>query len=77
MSSGIDRERDWLEREVRLAASLSDADRIRIVEDLFQTVEMIRRTKTPEELRREEEVRRLLEDVPVRVSLIALSERLE
>ena len=77
MSSGKDREREWLESEVRLAASLTDADRVHILEDLLRTAEEIRKTKTPEELVREEDVRRLLEDVPVRESLIALAKRLE
>ncbi len=77
MSSDADREREWLEREVRLAASLTDAERVRILQDLFRTVEAIRRTKSPEQLRREEEVRRLMEDVPLRESLVALAERME
>jgi hypothetical protein len=76
MPNGLDREREWLEREVRLAAGLTDADRVRILRDLLRTAEAIRRTKPPEQLRREEEVRRLLEDVPVRERLMALAERL-
>ena len=74
-----DRERhewEWLEGEVRLAASLTDADRIRILRDLLRTADAIRRTKSPEQLRREEEVRRLLEDLPARERYVALAERL-
>ena len=70
------REREWLEGEVRLAASLSDADRIRILRDLLRTVDAIRKNKSPEELRREDEVRRLLEDEPARQRYVALAERL-
>jgi hypothetical protein len=69
------REREWLEREVALAARLSDADRIRILEDLWQTVEAIRATKSPEQIEREERVRREL-DEPGRARYRALAARL-
>ncbi|MBI2932192.1 MAG: hypothetical protein HYY16_11120 [Planctomycetes bacterium] len=68
-------EREWLEGEVRLAASLTDADRIRILRDLLRTVDAIRRTKTPEELKRDDEVRRLLDDDPARERYVAWAER--
>jgi hypothetical protein len=70
------REREWLESEVRLAASLSDRDRIRILRDLLRTVDAIQRSKTPVELRREAEIRALLEDEPARARYAALAERL-
>lgn len=70
-------EYDWLRREVAAAASLTDADRIRILRDLLRTIEAIRRTKTPEQLRREEEVRRLLDEAPGRERYRRLAERLE
>jgi hypothetical protein len=71
------REREWLESEVRLAASLTDADRIRILRDLLRTVDAIQRTKSPEDLRRQEEVRRILEEIPGRQRYAALAERFE
>ncbi|MBI4564973.1 MAG: hypothetical protein HY716_09810 [Planctomycetes bacterium] len=71
------RERDWLAREVALAASLTDADRVRILRDLLRTADAIRRSKSPDELRRDEEVRRFLEDRPARARYIALVERIE
>ncbi len=70
------REREWLESEVRLAASLTDRDRIRILRDLLRTVDAIQRSKTPAELRREAEIRALLEDGPARARYAALAERL-
>lgn len=76
MTEGERRERAWLEDEVRLAASLSDADRIRILRDLLRTAEAIQRTKSAEELAREEDVRRSLEEDPGRARYAALSERL-
>jgi len=69
------REREWLEREVRWAATLTDADRIRILRDLLFTVEAIRRTKSAAELAREEEVRRTLE-APGRGRYEALHDRI-
>ena len=71
------RELEWLENEVRQAASLSDADRIRILRDLLRTADAIRREKSPEELERDEEVRRILNDLPGRERYAALAERLE
>jgi hypothetical protein len=59
-------EKEWLKREVARAASLTDADRIRILRDLLRTVDAIRRTKPPDQLRREGDVRRALEDAPAR-----------
>ena len=76
MTDGERLERDWLEGEVRLAASLSDADRIRILRDLLRTAEAIRRTKSAEELAREEEVRRALEEDPGRARYATLAEGL-
>jgi hypothetical protein len=70
------RERAWLEAEVRLAASLTDADRIRILRDLLRTSDAIRRGKTAEELRRDDEVRYRLEIAPARERYLALVERL-
>jgi hypothetical protein len=71
-----ERERDWLEGEVRLALSLTDQDRIRILRDLLRTADAIRRTKSEAQLSREDEVRRLLEDEPARERYLALAERL-
>ncbi|MCZ6795979.1 MAG: hypothetical protein O7J95_20415 [Planctomycetota bacterium] len=67
--------RERLESDVRLAASLSDADRIRILRDLLRTVDAIRRGKSPEELRREDDARRALAE-PGRRRYVALAERL-
>lgn len=55
------RELDWLKREVALAARLTDDDRVGILEDLWRTAQAIRCDKSSEELRREENARRLLE----------------
>jgi hypothetical protein len=74
-AGGLDRERQWLEREVACAASLSDADRVRILRDLLRTADAIRGGKSPEENARAEEVRRLL-DEPGRARYRALIERL-
>ena len=71
------REREWLANEVALAASLTDEDRIRILRDLFRTAQAIRKTKSEDKIKREEEVRRQLEDDPARERYIALAERLE
>ena len=57
------------------AADLTDADRIRILRDLLRTADAIRKSKSAEELRRDEEVRRSLEE-PGRQRYIALWERL-
>ncbi len=72
-----DRERDWLLREVAVAAHLSDADRMRILQDLLRTVDAIRRTKTPEQVRLEDEIRYQLDILPGRERYRALAERLE
>jgi hypothetical protein len=69
------KEWEWLAGEVAFAAGLSDADRIRILRDLLRTADAIRKSKSPEELRRDEEVRLLLEE-PGRKRYIALCERL-
>ena len=69
------RERAWLEREVAMAANLTDADRIQILEDLWQTAEAIRATKSPDQFEREEQVRRELDEVG-RARYRALAERL-
>lgn len=69
-------ERAWLENEVRLAEGLTDADRIRILRDLLRTIDAIRRSKSPEEITREEEVRWRLEDAPARERYAELVERL-
>ncbi|MCU0727665.1 MAG: hypothetical protein MUE73_18045 [Planctomycetes bacterium] len=69
------REQAWLAREVAAARDLTDADRSFILEDLFRTLEAIRAGQTPEGLRREDEVRRFL-DEPGRRNYRALAERL-
>jgi hypothetical protein len=69
-------EKEWLEGEVRMAANLSDQDRIRILRDLLETSESIRRSKTVEELERDEEVRAALDGEGLR-RYRALVERLE
>lgn len=70
-----EREREWLEREVAAAESLTDEDRVRILCDLIETAEAIRITKSKDELEREEAVRREL-DRPGRERYRALAERL-
>jgi len=69
-------ERAWLESEVTLAAALTDGDRIRILRDLLRTADAIQRTKSADELNRDEEVRRLLEEAPGRQRYSELIERL-
>jgi hypothetical protein len=76
MTEAQRREREWLEGEVRLAAPLTDDDRIRILRDLLRTVDAIRRTKTSSELQREEEARRILEVEPARERYAAWVARL-
>jgi hypothetical protein len=68
-------EREGLAAEVAFAADLTDADRIRILRDLLRTADAIRKSKSAEEIRRDDEIRRLLED-PGRQRYIALSERI-
>ena len=76
MTHSDDRELQWLESEIRFAARLSDADRIRILRDLLRTTAAIQRTKSAEQLRREAEFRRQNDDLPVRQRLDELAERL-
>ncbi len=71
----LDREKERLEREVRLSAALTDADRIRILRDLCRTADAIRAGKTAEEIRREDDARRSLDAAGLR-RYIALAERL-
>jgi hypothetical protein len=71
----LEREMAWLHREVAAAAGLTDAERVAILEDLFQTSEAIRAGKTPDELRQEEAVRVAL-DRPGRERYRALAERI-
>jgi len=75
MSERERKEWDGLAAEVAFAAGLSDADRIRILRDLLRTADAIRRSKSPDELRQDEEVRRLLEEGG-RARYVALCERL-
>lgn len=76
MSSRERKQIEWLRGEVAAAASLTDADRIRILRDLLRTVDAIRRTKTPEEIRRDDEVRRIVDETPGRERYLALCENL-
>lgn len=57
-----ERERAWLAGEVAAAAGLTDTDRIRILRDLWRTLEAIRRTKPAADLEREEEIRRAADE---------------
>jgi hypothetical protein len=67
-------ERRWLEREVAAARHLSDAERVQILLELIRAHEAIERGKTPEERRRDEAVRRAL-DEPGRERYRRLAER--
>lgn len=69
------RELEGLTAEVEFAAALTDADRIRIFRDLLRTADAINKTKSANELQRDEEVRRVFEE-PGRQRYIALCERL-
>jgi hypothetical protein len=71
----LKREREWLEAEVAAARSLSDADRVRILRDLWRTAVAIRAGKTKEELERDDQVRQEL-DRPGKDRYRALVERL-
>jgi len=62
MSTRELREQEGLAAEVEFAADLTDADRIRILRDLLRTADAIRKSKSAEELQRDEEVRRSLEE---------------
>jgi hypothetical protein len=73
MSPQERREHEGLAAEVEFAADLTDADRIRILRDLLRTADAICKSKSPEELRRDEEVRRSLEE-PGRKCYLALCE---
>ena len=75
MSPRERREQEGIAAEVKFAAGLTDADRIRILRDLLRTADAICKSKSPEELRRDEEVRRSLEE-PGRQRYLALCERL-
>jgi len=70
------REREGLAAEVALAATLSDAQRVAILRDLLRTADAIRKSKSTEALRREEEVRYQLDELPARRRYIAFAERL-
>ena len=74
-ATGAAREREWLEGDVARAALLTDADRIRVLRDLLRTAAAIQRTKSPRELRRDEEIRRAM-DEPGRTRYRALVKRL-
>lgn len=71
----LEREREWLSREVDSTQSLTDEDRVRILCDLLDTAAAIQATKSEEQLRREEQVRRELER-PGKDRYCALAERL-
>jgi hypothetical protein len=71
----LQREHEWLQREVAYAAGLTDRERIEILEDLWHTAEIIRATKTPEQLQRDERARQVL-DSPGLVNYRALAARL-
>lgn len=75
MSERERKERGGLVAEVAFAAGYSDADRIRILRDLLRTADAIQKSKSADELRREEDVRRHFEE-PGRERYIALWERL-
>lgn len=77
MSERDRRELESIEKDVLQAASLSDGDRIRILRDLLRTAAAIQSRKRPEEIRRESEVRRQLEDLPARARYASLSEKFE
>ncbi|MEK9144162.1 MAG: hypothetical protein AAB339_00975 [Elusimicrobiota bacterium] len=76
MNDGDIREMEWLKREVALASRLSDEDRGRILSDLWETAAAIRRSKSPEDIRRDEAARRTL-DAPGLARYRELAERLE
>lgn len=59
---GEGREREWLEREVEAARNLTDAERVRILEQLVLAAEAIRRSKTTDEILRDDEARRILDE---------------
>ncbi|MFY9344668.1 MAG: hypothetical protein WAT39_19400 [Planctomycetota bacterium] len=55
------REIERLRQEVALAAKLTDAERVEIMADLWQFAELIRATKSEDQLRREEIARQILD----------------
>ena len=59
-----------------LAATLSDADRVAVLRDLLRTADAIRKSQSAEALRREEEIRYQLEELPACSRYIAFAERL-
>jgi hypothetical protein len=71
----LEREREWLSREVAAARSLTDEDRVRILCDLLDAAAAIEATKSGEQREREERVRREL-DRPGKDRYRALAERL-
>jgi len=75
VNEGEQREREWLAREVAFSAELSDADRVRILRDLLRTADAIRKAKSQDDLRRDDEVRRRLEELPARQRYIAVWEK--
>jgi hypothetical protein len=75
MSERERKEREGLAAEVAFAAGLSDADRIRILRDLLRTADAIHKSKSVDELRRDEEVRWLLDEAG-RARYLATCERL-
>ena len=75
MSERERKEREGIAAEVAFAAGFSDGDRIRTLRDLLRTADAIHNSKSAEELRRDEEIRRHLEE-PGRRRYIALCERL-
>jgi hypothetical protein len=76
MTESEKRERARLDDEVRLASRLTDADRARIFDDLLRTADAIQKTKSAEQLQREEEVRRVLDETPGRQRYFELMDRL-
>lgn len=69
------RELAWLRADVARAARLTDADRVGILRDLLRTVAAVRKNKSADEIRRDEEVRRAL-DAPGRARYRRMIERL-
>lgn len=59
----VQREIDWLRSEVAAAANPTDADRVAILLDLWNTGEAIRATESADQLAREEAAREALDGV--------------
>ncbi len=70
------REWVWLQKEVEMAAQLSDQERVRVIHRLLALVDAINRTKPVDQLRREDEVRRQLDGEGL-ARYAALAERLD